>query len=610
MGRIHLLSADVANMIAAGEVVERPASVIKELVENSVDAKATVIEVRVKEAGKTYISVIDNGVGMDKEDALIAFTRHATSKVIDMNDLFRISTLGFRGEALPSIASVSKVTLQTSTGEVGTLVEIENSEVKRVEACPSRVGTKIEVEDLFYNTPARLKHLKSNYTEMAAINEVMKKMVLSYPNVSFSLYNDDREVYTTSGRGDLLENIALLEGQNIAKNMIKVEANDFDFNVSGFTSAIGESRPNRYSIITILNGRSVRIPNVQNAIIEAYKTYLPPDRFPITVLKIDSELSLVDVNVHPSKNEVRLSKENELKELVKKIILEGLQKTFIAPSAIVRKEKEGEQQNLILDYDLSSRLLSPKKEEVIQEVKEEIISPIINEVKEEYEITPKEIFNDDLKNEFIKEEVVDEKIEELKSEEKKPIKHLKIHGQIHGTYIVGEDEEGMYLIDQHAAMERINFEKFSKVIVENREMMDLLVPVVLELDVSTATELPRFLPILEDFGLYIEQFGINTYRINSIPVWMKDNDIKVYASEMIDSVISSSKIDLASLRHHAIATLACKASLKANKVFSIMELEVLLDRLFMCDNPYTCPHGRPTIIKFTKYELERMFKRA
>jgi len=602
MGKIQLLSADVANMIAAGEVVERPASVIKELVENSIDAKATVIEVRVREAGKSYMSVTDNGVGMDKEDALLAFTRHATSKVIDMNDLFRISTLGFRGEALPSIASVSKITLQTSTGDVGTLVEIEDSQVIKVDACPSRTGTKIEVENLFYNTPARLKHLKSNYTELAAINEVMKKMVLSYPNISFSLYNDDKLVYTTSGRGDLLENIALVEGMNIAKNMIKVEGEDFDFSVSGYTSALGESRPNRYSIITILNGRSVRIPNVQNAIIEAYKTYLPPDRFPITVLKIDSELSLVDVNVHPSKNEVRLSKENELKELIKNMIIQALSKSFIAPSAVVRKEKEGTQESLILDYDLSSRLLKPKMEETGETI-------VINEVKEEY--TPDSVFTkeeDILSNQ--EEKIEEPVIESIKTEERKPVKHLKLHGQIHGTYIVGEDEEGMYLIDQHAAMERVNFEHFSKVLVENREMMDLLVPVVLELDVATATELPRYLTILEDFGLYLEQFGINTYRINSIPMWMKDSDVKVFATEMIDSIVSSQKIDLAGLRHHAISTLACKASLKANKVFSIMELEVLMDRLFMCDNPYTCPHGRPTIVKFTKYELERMFKRA
>lgn len=602
MGKIQLLSADVANMIAAGEVVERPASVIKELVENSIDAKATVIEVRVREAGKSYMSVTDNGVGMDKEDALLAFTRHATSKVVDMNDLFRISTLGFRGEALPSIASVSKITLQTSTGEVGTLVEIEDSQVIKVDACPSRVGTKIEVENLFYNTPARLKHLKSNYTELAAINEVMKKMVLSYPNVSFSLYNDDKLVYTTSGRGDLLENIALIEGMNIAKNMIKVESEDFDFTVSGYTSALGESRPNRYSIITILNGRSVRIPNVQNAIIEAYKTYLPPDRFPITILKIDSELSLVDVNVHPSKNEVRLSKENELKELIKSMILEALGKSFIAPSAIVKKEKEGIQESFILDYDLSSRLM---KSSVVEKVE----NTIVEERKEEYVSAP--IYS---KEEFIHDSVEIQKeekiIESVKVEERKPVKHLKLHGQVHGTYIVGEDEEGMYLIDQHAAMERVNFEHFSKVLVENREMMDLLVPVVLELDVATATELPRYLTILEDFGLYLEQFGINTYRINSIPMWMKDSDVKIFATEMIDSIVSSQKIDLAGLRHHAISTLACKASLKANKVFSIMELEVLMDRLFMCDNPYTCPHGRPTIVKFTKYDLEKMFKRA
>ena len=327
---------------------------------------------------------------------------------------------------------------------------------------------------------------------------------------------------------------------------------------------------------------------------------LPPDRFPITILKIDSELSLVDVNVHPSKNEVRLSKENELKELVKNLILDALGKSFIAPSAVVRKEKEGTQESFKLDYDLSSRILEPKEEK---------IHVVVQDERVEY-TTPTPVYTSE-------EVVIEHKVEDtpiveesIKVEERKPVKHLKLHGQIHGTYIVGEDEEGMYLIDQHAAMERVNFEHFSKVLVENREMMDLLVPVVLELDVATSTELPRYLTILEDFGLFIEQFGINTYRINSIPMWMKDSDVKVFATEMIDSIVSSQKIDLASLRHHAISTLACKASLKANKVFSLMELEVLMDRLFMCDNPYTCPHGRPTIVKFTKYELERMFKRA
>ncbi len=599
MGIIKELTPELANMIAAGEVVERPASVIKELVENSIDAKATSIEIKVKNAGKTFISVLDNGTGMSKEDALMAFKRHATSKVGDINDLFRIGSLGFRGEALPSISSVSKLSLETSMGEVGTRVVVENGEFKVVEPCSAKKGTYICVEDLFYNTPARLKHLKSDYTELAVINETIMKLALSYPSISFSFYNEDRLSYSTSGNGNLLENIALLYGTSIGKNMLFVEGKNFDFKVSGYISSIKESKPNRYSIITILNGRAVRMPSIVTSIIESYRTYLPSDRFPIVVLNIESELSLVDVNVHPSKNEVRLSKEDQLKELISQCVLDTLKKSFLVPTVSISKPKENVEQGY-----LSINYPSARKEETLE----------LKENSNEYNKQIDKLSELELKTQFI-EENVNEEIEIVKNiikTENKPYqKHIRIIGQVHGTYIVGEDEEGMYLIDQHAAMERINYEKFSKAILNNNESMDLLVPIVLEYDAASSVQINKFLPILEDLGLCLEPFGINTFRINSIPVWAKESDIKVYAVNMIEQILSTNKIDLNILREHAIATLACKASLKANKALSLYEMEVLVQRLFdECDNPFTCAHGRPTIVKITSYELEKMFKRV
>jgi len=600
MGIIKELTPELANMIAAGEVVERPASVIKELVENSIDAKATSIEIKVKNAGKTFISVLDNGTGMSKEDALMAFKRHATSKVSDVNDLFRIGSLGFRGEALPSISSVSKLTLETSMGEVGTRVIVEDGEFKVVEPCSAKKGTYICVEDLFYNTPARLKHLKSDYTELAVINETILKLALSYPHISFSLFNEDRLSYTTSGNGNLLENIALLYGTSVGKNMLRVEGENFDFRISGYISSIKESKPNRYSIITILNGRAVRMPNVMTSIIESYRTYLPSDRFPIVVLNIESELSLVDVNVHPSKNEVRLSKEDQLKELVSSCILDTLKKSFLVPEvSVVNKPKE-----IVSQGYLHINYPSVRKEETLE----------LKEIPVEYNKQVDKLSELELTSQFTSDNV-NKEIETtkniIKTENKPYQKHIRIIGQIHGTYIVGEDEEGMYLIDQHAAMERINYEKFSKLILENHDSIDLLVPIVLEYDASSSIQINKFLPILADLGLCLEPFGINTFRINSVPIWAKESDIKVYAVNMIEQILSTNKIDLNILRKHAISTLACKASLKANKVLSLYEMEVLVQRLFdECDNPFTCAHGRPTIVKITAYELEKMFKRV
>lgn len=585
MSIIKVLDPSLANKIAAGEVVERPASVVKELVENSIDAGATTIEIKIIEAGKKLISVSDNGKGMDEEDAHLAFQRHATSKIVKERDLFNIQTLGFRGEALPSIASVAEVTLETSKGEIGTRLKVKNSIIVEEEKCAPRVGTTIKVENLFYNTPARLKYLKSDNVEIAHINEIVSKIALSHPNVSLTLYINDKVSFYSTGRGDVLEVISSLYGLNVAREMKKFEGETDDFTISGYTSSLGVSKANRNFIITILNGRCVKMIGVQSAVIDAYKTYLSDDRFPITVINVNVDPTLVDVNVHPAKHEVRLSKERELKDLVETTIREMFKVTDIAPR--VYNEPKNKEEQIRLDVDTFYNESANFK--YVEEV-------TINDnlIKEEIEKLDK---------------IVD--FSSVKTEEKKYIK-LRPIGQYHAKYILAYDEGALYLVDQHAAAERINYEKYQRELNDRDKWVytDLLVPIVVNTSNTQAIKLMDYIDSFKSIGIEISPFGINAFRVTSIPLWMKESNVNEYIDEIIEQVLSSQgKVKLGDLRLKAISTLACKASLKANKHLSIEEMQVLLDNLFTCNNPFTCPHGRPVMIVYSDNELDKMFKR-
>ena len=456
MSKIAVLSPALANMIAAGEVVERPSSIVKELVENSIDANSTEVEIRVKDAGRSLISVRDNGDGMDKEDVLLAFTRHATSKIKTERDLFRIGSLGFRGEALPSIAAVSKVTLKSSQGKNGWKVYVEETSIKNIEASDARKGTEIEVRELFYNTPARLKHLKSDQTELGNIIDMTNKIALAHPNVRIKLYNEDKLIFQTSGNGNLLEIIATIYGYETAKNMIAIEGENNDFKVSGFVSKFNISKASRKYMVTILNGRSVRMLPAQNSVVAAYRNYIPSDRYPIAILNIESDFQLVDVNVHPSKNEVRLSKEDSLSDLIEKEIASSLKKAYMVPEVKAKEKKEEVlRPTLNLDSYETSNFF---------ELKEETSTYKVEEIVEKEDISRE--------TQIVFEE---------KQEPKTKIKKMNPIGQIHGTYIVAESEDGFYLIDQHAAAERINFEKFSTLIMLQKEYIPLLIPKVVDL---------------------------------------------------------------------------------------------------------------------------------
>ena len=588
MSKVHLLSQSISNMIAAGEVVERPSSVVKELVENAIDAKARHIDIVIKDAGRTLIKVIDDGIGMDKEDALLALKRHATSKILDERDLFNISTLGFRGEALPSIAAVSHLVLTTSTGNnVGTKVEVVNSNEIKVENAPLRKGTEIEVNELFYNTPARLKYLKSDTTEFAQIHDVVVHIALGYPNIIFTLIHNDKVVFKTNGNGNVLEIIAEIYGKETARNMKKLTCEDYDFKVEGYISKIQINRANRYSMITLLNGRYVRMLQVNNALIEAYKTYLPDDRYPITVLNIEVDPSLVDINVHPSKHEVRLSKEKDLVNLIKENTLLTLKEELLTPS-ISKTPKEKE---IVLTPSLNFDSENFFTKEEVKVVKEEL--PLIIEEKEEVEV---KINKEDIK------QVIQEEIKEPT--------YFRVIGQYHGTYILCEFDDGLYIIDQHAAAERINFEKYSRLLGTTTSSIKLLVPLLLDYTYNEIKQIEENKNVLETLGIYFESFSNSNIRISEVPSYFMDVNMEVYVRDVIEMILNKSKVSSLDIRLNAIATIACKASIKANHALHTLDMQNLIKNLLKCENPNTCPHGRPTMLQYTNYELEKFFKRA
>lgn len=603
MSNIKVMDSHLANMIAAGEVIERPSSVIKELVENSIDAGSKHIEVRVYEAGRKKIVVKDDGSGMDKEDAELAFKRHASSKLKSEHQLFRIKTMGFRGEALPSIAAVSKVTMTTSTGVgAGTKVTIENEEMA-VEDYSSRKGTVFTIEELFYNTPVRLKFLKTDVTENANSLEVMQRLAMSRCDIAFDFYIDDRHVFSTSGRGDLLEVISRIYNNETAKKMMKVSYEDLDFTIEGYIGKPELAKSNRYYMITILNERNVYIPKVQKAIIEAYSDFIFNSKYPFVILKIRVEHSLVDVNVHPSKREIRLSNEDRICDAVNALIKDTLYDKKPLTAAPTYQKEEGkpvitekveEKISLLLDDDIMLNDIA-------------ITRPSIDYRKEEVKPVQFELPSLDEKVE-IKEENKEVHLVN-KTNIKMPL--LIPIGQIHNTYIICQGEDGMYLIDQHAANERINYEKFDRELNSKINVVEPLIPYMINLSSSDVMKLTENkLLLLNQIGLEVELFGSNTLKVRKMPLFIKELDEGTYIEELLNQVILKDKVDLSILRKHVISTMACKASIKAHDKLSIREMEDLIKTLFECDNPTCCPHGRPTIIHFSKYDIEKMFKRS
>ncbi len=590
MNKIKVMDDILANKIAAGEVVEKCASVVKELVENSVDAGATEIKIEVKEAGTRLIKVIDNGSGMSRDDAALAFQRHATSKLHDETGLYRISSLGFRGEALPSIASVSKVELKTCADEVGTLVIIEGGKIKKIENADARRGTEIKVSNLFYNTPARLKYLNSLYTELANICSYVNNMALSYPEISFTLISDDKELLNTDGSGNLLKVIKEIYGSNVARKMKKISIFNDDYDVDGFISLPEVTRSSKKHMTTLVNKRVIRNTDLNRCINDAYHTYKFDTRYPIVILNINCDPSLIDVNVHPSKQDIKFSNFEELKELIRKGIRKVLEESILIPKIEEDKPKER--------IKVVEQRLNLEREAVID-------SPTLD-----YSIFDDEVINinTDLEVKENEEEynTIDVKEESRIMPEMYPV------GLVRGTYIICHNEMGMYIIDQHAAKERINFEYYKEQFANPKpNTIAMLIPLTLEYPTNEFIIINHNIEILRNLGFNIEENGINTFVIKEQPTWLRQGYEEESIKKIIDVLIEEEKnFDLGKFREHAAATLSCKMAIKANMNISHEEMESLVNDLRKCKNPYNCPHGRPTTIFYSNYELEKLFKRV
>ncbi len=581
MSKIQIMNEILANKIAAGEVVEKTMNVVKELVENSIDAESNEIKIDLIDSGIKEIKVTDNGIGMDKEDAVLAFSRHATSKLIKEDDLFNINSLGFRGEALPSIASVSHVTLKTCNNNSSTVVEVDGGITKEVKSAPLRKGTTIIVNDLFYNTPVRLKYLKNQYVELANITEYINKMALSYPNIKFTLTNNDKVLLSTDGSNRLLKVINDIYGISVTKKMIEINNENYDYQIKGYISYPEIVKSNRNAITILVNGRVIKNNEIIKTITDSYHTYIAVDKFPIVVLQIEVDPVLIDVNVHPTKMDVKFSKMDKLKELINETISKKLSSLTLIPN--VENITIEDEQKLEINLNIGKTN-----------------TPIIDiEPKKEYETITLD-FN-------VKEE------EEQYQEENKINRIKKIYpvGLVHGTYIVGENEDGMFLIDQHAANERINYEIFLKAMGEHdKTSTDLLIPLTIEIPNNEYLILKENFNILDNLGIIYEEFGINTLLIRTVPIWLPSNNLEEAIRKIIDIIVVTEDFSSEKFTEKIAITLACKLSIKANDRITIEDMEVLLERLRNCSNPFTCPHGRPTIITYTKYELEKLFKRA
>ena len=592
------MSPELANMIAAGEVIERPSSVIKELVENSIDAKATRIEVDIYDVGRKLIRVKDDGFGMSREDAKLAFKRHASSKVKSVYDLMRITSLGFRGEALPSIASVSNVILLTSDGEEGTKICLSPSKEMEVSDAALRKGTTFEIRDLFFNTPARMKYLKSDKTENASSIEVMEHLSMCYSDVSFVLRIDGKTIFETTGRGDLKEVIALIYGKEVAKKLLEVSFEDEGYSFSGYIGEPSISYSTRYDILNFLNRRSVYVPKVQKAFIDAYKDYLPPSRYPFVAVNFSVDYSLVDVNVHPTKREVRLSIEEEVASNVYKEVKRSLlltRQSFVSSSisgATLTLEQPTLKEN---DF---TNIFEENEKKQPQEAFKDVVTLFDEFDKEENESHIKDslIVEDDVSPRF---------------ESKTNFPSLTLIGQVFDTYLLAQGEDGLYFIDQHAAAERINFEKCEDDFNSSSSRVVPLIPLVIELPYSSLTNYDKeHILALESLNIYTSSFGGNAIKVDEIPSYLSEEDDESVLRDIILSTLKGNKVDIASLKRLSIASRACKMSLKANRLLTREEQLRLLKNLAKCRNPLNCPHGRPTIVKVSKYDLEKMFKRT
>ncbi len=664
MGIIRPLDEHLANQIAAGEVVERPASVLKELIENAVDAGASRIDVSAEEGGLTLLRIADDGTGIEADDMLVAFQRHATSKIATGKDLFQIATLGFRGEALPSIAAVSKVKCVSATDNsgLGRCVEIEGGALVTDKEINAPKGTEMVVRDLFFNTPARLKYMKTVQTELGHLSDVVYRQALARPDIAFTFTHNGNLLLRTPGNGDLRQVVAAIYGTASAKATIALSAEHPDYTLTGVTALPSETRANRNAVTVLVNGRYVRSQAVMQPLLQAYHTLLPLHRYPLAVISLTMHPTLVDVNVHPAKLEVRFSKESELRGFVEQAVKEALGgKTHIPSGANTRAAKQPSWVQEQIRFQLPPSEGSDASEtsktseasanapDFMREAAAAVETPVsreprVSEPKPSYgnnsfsgNSNTNSGSNYGSANSYTKPSLPSSSsyaTRSLPPSQQPPVQipdkvweaafaappvkpqtpafpELSWIGQLHGTYIVAQNENGLYLIDQHAAHERIHYEfyydKFGR---PEEASQELLLPVTLEFAPDECIVLRGRLAAFESAGVYLEDFGGNTFMIRAVPHWFPDGDEAAVVREMAEWVLKEKTIDLKALREKAAILCSCKASIKANQAQTREAGEKLLERLAACRQPYTCPHGRPIVVSFSTYELEKMFKRV
>ena len=595
MSKIRVMSENLANQIAAGEVVERVVSIVKELVENAIDAGSTEISIYLKESGLREIVITDNGIGMDRDDAVIAFKRHATSKLYSVDDLFSITSLGFRGEALPSIASISEVELKTcyKGKEVGTYLHLKGGELLLLDSIASRVGTSIKITNMFYNTPARLKHLSSSYAELSQVIEYLNKMALSRPDIRFKLVNDEKELIVTLGSGNMLKVINSIYGIEITKKMIFVKGENNDYSVSGYISLPEVTRSNKNHMTTLVNGRVIKNTYLYRTINEAYSNYKEDSRYPLCVLKIECDPSLLDVNIHPSKLDIKFSNFDDLNSLIKEVIIKGLNDKLLIPNIKPVTLEGPKYTEMTLNIDRAN---------------------VIQEEEGNYKKRLEDLVNYQDNNEEI-EELGEEGLANISEVKEMPLEKLpELYpvALLLGTYIVCENEKGIYLIDQHAAKERVNYEKVSEMLAHpNNLIIKPLVPIVLELPQNEFLIIKENIDILNDLNISVEEFGLSSFRVISHPVWFPNGMEEETFKRIIEMILAKGKeFSLAKFRDNLAKMVSCKMSIKANTYIDKPSMESLINDLRKCKNPFNCPHGRPAIIHFSIYDIEKMFKRS
>lgn len=670
MGRIHQLDEHLRNMIAAGEVVERPAGVVKELVENAVDAQATRIELQITQGGIDSIVIIDDGIGMDGEDAALAFERHATSKLKEEADLWNIHTMGFRGEALPSIAAVSQVTLKTNNGTEATEVMISFGEKQASRATAAPQGTMIEVRNLFQKTPARFKHLKSPQYEFSLILDMIQKFALAHPEIAFYLSHDGKTAFQTKGNNRLQEVMMQIYGRDVAKSAIAIDASDYDYHISGFAAQPQYHRATKYYMTLFINQRMIRSYHLQKAIIDAFHAYMPKDRYPIAVLNIEMDTQLVDVNVHPSKWEIRLSKEKQLEKLLYQAIDEALKNKLQVVQAELPKPKEKKPEITELEFtyardpqltklhqEVNEGFTNPKElppldfDEISAKMKEPIpqkmtkvpaveVKKQVEAVVEDQPITYPQYSRPNMKKvEYsekkeaisLSEKTISQKEskttnqetavktsptpkEPVKQEEPKPqnecLPAMQVIGQFHQSYILAQGEAGLYIIDQHAAQERYHFEVIKQQILSgNNDTQPMLIPISLEVDSRVRVRLNELNEAMSVLGIELEEFGNNSLILRDLPTWMQQLDEEAFLQDLIDQWLKDEDIDESKLRHLAIATMACHSSIRFHRTLTPAEMQQVIDDLGKCEQPFHCPHGRPTFICITDEQLTKQFLR-